>query len=110
MKDMKDTKVKEGCERIPLSQRICQALDMPPEILPGLSSVEIHGRSLVKIQGAGAILLYSPEEIRISLRSKGEYVSVKGFSLYCASYNMGAVGVEGRICSVSFEEDKDGKI
>lgn len=92
-----------------ISERICRALDMPPEILPRSTSVEIHGRSLVKIQGAGAILLYSPEEIRVAADRSGGYISVKGYALCCSSYNMGAVGVEGRICSVSFEESGDEK-
>ena len=92
-----------------LSERICRALDMPPEVLPSATSMEIHGRSLVKIQGAGAILLYSPEEIRVAVRRGGEYISVKGHALCCSSYNMGAIGVEGRIRSVSFEEADDDK-
>ena len=86
------------------SERICRALDMPPEILPSAALVEIHGRSLVKIQGARTILLYSPKEIRVGVSGRGEYISVKGHALSCSSYNMGAIGVEGRICSVSFEE------
>ena len=86
------------------SERLCRALDMPPEILPSSVSVEIHGRSAVKIQGAKGILLYSPEEIRVDAPRRGEYISVKGCALSCSSYNMGAIGVEGRISSVSFEE------
>ena len=90
-------------DKEPLSQRIFRALDIPPDVLPHSTSVEIHGRNLVKIVGGGAITLYSPEEIRVSLGRQGEYISVKGYALRCSSYNMGAVGVEGRICSVSFE-------
>ena len=64
--------------------------------------VEIHGSSLVKIQGAGGILLYTENEIRISLREKGSFLCVLGHGLCCNSYNMGAVGIEGKIRSVSF--------
>lgn len=94
-------------DKEPLSQRIFRALDIPPEVLPHSTAVEIHGRNLVKIAGGGAITLYSPEEIRISLGQQDGHISVKGYALRCSSYNMGAVGVEGRICSVSFKESGD---
>ena len=93
-----------------ISERICRALDLPAEILPRATTVEIHGTSLVKLQGAGAISLYSPEEIRVRLKGRAGHISVKGGSLCCSSYNMGAVGIEGRIHSVTFvEEDADGE-
>ena len=94
-------------EKAPLSERICRALDIPCETLPTKSYIEIHGRSAIKVVGGGAILLYSPSEIRISLKKRGEYLSVKGYALCCSSYNMGAMGICGRILSVSFEEDGD---
>lgn len=88
-----------------ISERVCRALDIPPDLLPRRTNIEIHGRSSVKICGGGAILLYSPEEIRIALRGEEGWVSVKGIALRCNSYNVGAVGVDGRICSVSFESE-----
>ena len=94
-------------EKAPLSERICHALDIPCEALPSKSYIEIHGRSEIKLVGGGAILFYSPEEIRIALRGSCEYLSVRGYALRCSSYNMGAVGIEGRICSISFEEKKN---
>lgn len=86
-------------------ERLCRMLDISPEALPGGHAVEILGKSLVKIRGGGAILLYTPEEIRISLPCGSEYISVKGEGLSCASYNRGALGIEGAIDSVSFEEN-----
>ena len=94
-------------DKSPLSERICHALDIPCETLPSKSYIEIHGRSLIKIVGGGAILLYSPSEIRVALRKKDGYLCVKGVSLCCSSYNMGAIGIEGRIISVSFVEGSD---
>ena len=90
-----------------VGERICKALELPSDVLAKKSSVEIHGRSLVKIFGGGAILLYSPSEMRVSLRDGSGAVSVRGVSLSCTSYNMGAVGIEGRICSVCFLEKED---
>ena len=91
-----------------VGERICRLLDISPEILPCGHAVEMLGRSLVKIRGGGAILLYTPSEIRIAL-PKNEYISLKGEGLCCSSYNRGVLGVEGLICSVSFEKNEKGK-
>ena len=82
-------------------ERLCRMLDISPESLIGGSAIEIEGRSFVKIRGGGAILLYTPEEIRISLK-KGEFISICGTDLSCSTYNRGALGIEGIIDSVSF--------
>ena len=87
-----------------MSERLCEALDLPTELLPRHSLVEIHGRNLVKIQGAGRILLYTHDEIRISLCSHDGVLCIKGQELCCNSYNMGAIGIQGVIQSVGFCE------
>ena len=89
-----------------LSERICRALDLPADLLPNRTLVEMHGRSAVKICGGGAILLYSPTEIRIALKGESGWIAVCGVALRCNSYNVGAVGIEGRIHSVSFESEE----
>lgn len=94
--------------KLKMSERICAALDLPLELLPKRSLIEIHGQSLVKIQGAGRILLYTHTEIRISLYREGCFVRVKGSELCCNSYNMGAVGIQGKIESVDFGAKEDG--
>ena len=94
-----------------MGERICNALDLSAGILPRGTLIEIHGQSLVKIQGAGRILLYTDREIRISLRCSDSCVRVRGDGLSCSSYNMGAVGIHGDIASVDFccgeEQDDD---
>ena len=93
--------------KIPLGERMCNALDIGAELLPRKTLIEIHGTSLVKIQGAGNIIFYSENEIRINLLSKKQSVSVRGEGLSCASYNRGSVGITGMINSVSFcKEEK----
>ena len=87
-----------------IGQKLCHALELSPEVLPRSSSVEIHGRAMVKIWGGGRILLYTDSEIQIALGKKEGAISVRGAGLSCSSYNMGAVGIEGRIDSVSFCE------
>ena len=91
----------------PKSQRLCRLLDIPTDALPFGYSLEIQGQTLLKLRGGGKILLYTPEEIRISLPQPSTSVlSVKGSGLSCASYNRGALGIEGCILSVSFESAK----
>ena len=96
---------KKGKER--LGERICNALDLSSGILPHGTLIEIHGQSLVKIQGAGRILLYTDGEIRISLRGSDLCVRVRGEGLSCSSYNMGAVGIHGGVVSVDFCDKGD---
>ncbi len=91
-------------QTIPKSERLCRMLDISPETLPHGHAVEILGKSLVRVRGGGSILLYTSKEIRIALPQKHKYLSVKGEDLSCSSYNRGALGIEGVISSVSFEE------
>jgi hypothetical protein len=90
-------------------ERLCRLLDLSPEALSFGHTVEIQGRGFVKIRGGGAILLYTPEEIRVSLNRRGDFVSVRGSRLSCAAYNRGALGVEGRIDEVSFGREEGKK-
>lgn len=94
---------------LPKSERLCRMLDISPEALPYGYSAEIQGRSLVKVRGGGKILLYTASEIKISLPKKGGVLSVKGCCLSCSSYNRGALGIEGKIRSLDFEDADAGK-
>lgn len=86
-----------------LGEKISRGLDIPPDILPGGSLVTIRGRSALSVSGSSSIILYTPEEIRLSMK-KG-MLSIKGNSLVCISYNSAEISIEGHINSVSFEED-----
>lgn len=89
---------------LPRSERLCRLFDIPVDSLPHGYSLELQGRSLLKLRGGGRILLYTPEEIKVSLpRAKGELLSIKGARLSCASYNKGTLGIEGVISSLCFE-------
>ena len=91
-------------EHIPKNERLCRLLDIPTDSLPFGYSMEIQGRSLLKLRGGGRITLYTPDEIRVALpRASGCTLSVKGARLSCVSYNKGTLGLEGCILSVSFE-------
>ena len=90
-------------ERETLSEKIIKKLDIPPDILPGGTMVAIRGRASVSITGSTGIVLYTPEEIRLSLRNGA--LSVRGCRLMCTSYNAEELRIDGKISSVEFEEE-----
>ena len=83
-------------------ERLCQRLDLPPDVLPGEGLVEIRGRYALCVSGCGKILTYTPDVICVAM-GRG-CLRIEGKRLICTSYHAGAVGVDGLICRVSFEE------
>ncbi len=94
--------MKDKKEKADLRERVCEALDIVPDTLPGVATVEIRGQNYVSIREGGRILLYTPEKITVAL-PKGA-VSVTGRRLVCTSYAVGTVRVDGYVTSVCFEE------
>ena len=90
----------------PIIERICRAIDVLPESVSHTPSIELHGRSLLKIRDGRKILLYTHEKIKIELSRSGGILTVIGEGLSCAFYNMGAVGIEGLIDKVSFVDEE----
>ena len=90
-------------ERQTLSEKLIKKLDIQPDILPGGSLIAIRGRASVSVSGSTGIVLYTPEEIRLSLR-RGT-LSIKGCRLVCTSYNAEELSIDGKINSVVFEEE-----
>ena len=88
------------------AEKFYKALDIPPDVLPGGFVIELRGREALSLSGSGSILLYTPKEIRLSLRSA--ILSVKGERLVCSSYSASEVTVTGHVCSITFEEACDG--
>lgn len=88
--------------KLRLRERICAALELPADILPGGIYAEIRGRGSITVRGGGAILKYTDSEVRLSL-SGGELV-ISGKSLCCRAFSIGAVTVTGRIGEVRFED------
>jgi len=103
---MKQKKQNVSVEREDWRERVSRALDVPPDLLPGGSLLEIRGRQAMTVRGNGKILTYTPEEICVEL-SRG-VLSVKGRRLVCTSYYFGALGIEGRIDAVVFEDAMEG--
>ncbi len=90
-------------ERGSVKERLCRALDLPPDVFAGESLVEIRGRGFLAVSGCCGILDYTPEQIRLSLK-RGS-LRVEGERMLLSSYLAGAVGIDGRIRSVRFEEE-----
>ena len=85
-----------------IRDRLTRRLDLPPDLLGSGGLVEIRGRGTVTVRGGGRILRYTPKEIRISMPRC--VLSIRGERLICTSYYRGAIGVDGVIGGVFFEE------
>lgn len=96
-------KKEEHGQRTDLRERLCRGLDLPPDCLPGAGFLEIRGQNSMTVKGGGRILTYTPELIRIALE-KG-VLGIYGKRLSCTSYYVGAVGIDGLIERVCFEEE-----
>ena len=86
----------------PIIERFCRAIDVPPESISKTPCIEMHGRSLLKIRDGGKILLYTQEKIKIELPREAGTITIIGSGLTCSFYNLGAVGIEGSIDTVSY--------
>lgn len=93
-------------EKRRLSEIINQRLDIPPDVLPHESTIELRGRNCARICGCAKILIYTPTHIKLALCNSA--LSIVGKRLVCSSYNRSVIGVDGVIDSISFEE-KEGK-
>jgi sporulation protein YqfC len=88
--------------KAPIIERICRVIDIPPESVSHTPCIELHGRSLLKIRDGGQILLYTHEKIKVELPKSNGTLTVKGNDLSCSFYNLGAIGINGNIDTVSF--------
>ncbi len=96
--DMKQSK--RG--HIPFPEWLTEKLDIPPDLLEGGMRVEIRGREAMLIHGCKKILVYTPQSMR--LKMKDCCICITGDRLICHTYLAGAVGIEGKIISLCYEE------
>lgn len=90
-------------EKRDIKERLCHALDIQPDIFPRESLVEIRGRNSVTVRGGGKMLTYTDALIRIQA-GKG-ILRIEGRRLCCTAYHVGTTVIDGRIDTVSFEEE-----
>ena len=88
-----------------LAEWLAVRMDVPADVLTGGLRLDMRGRNTLTVHGCTRILDYSPEAVRLRL-AEGAVV-VTGERLICTSYLAGAVGIEGRICSVTFCDSCD---
>ena len=85
-----------------LRQWIIDKLDIPADVIEGGVRIDLRGRNQLIVYGCKKILDYSPTEIRLAVCKW--VLWVKGEGLSCNSYLSGAVGIDGKIDAIAFEE------
>ena len=94
-------------EKPPFRERLSRLLGIPSDAIGADGFMaEWRGRGSVTVRGCRKILSYEMTEIR--LRTRDGDVTVTGNGLTCFSYFYGAIGIEGRIDSVSLCGASDG--
>lgn len=84
------------------SEKLCGCLDIPPDVLPHGTLVEIRGRTSVTLKGCGRVTEYGEGLICFAVRN-GE-ICVCGKGLSCTAYRIGTAVVEGLVESIRFKE------
>ena len=85
-----------------ISEWLAVKLDIPADTIDGGIRLDMRGRNTLIVHGCRKILGFSPDEIRLSLGTC--ILAVCGMRLICTSYLAGAVGIEGYICALRFED------
>jgi sporulation protein YqfC len=88
--------------RRPLSEWLAVRLDIPADVTGGGLRLDLRGRNTLTVHGCTRILDFSPCEVRLALRDGT--LTVRGCRLICTAYLAGAVGIEGRICCMEFQD------
>ena len=98
----KKPKIKKDRENLP--EWLVKRLDFPPDVLHGGLRIEVRGRELVTVEGCRKILTYTPSLVRLRLSCC--VLVIEGERLLCHSYLSGAVGLEGVLHTIAFEEER----
>lgn len=85
-----------------LAEWLSVQFDIPSDLTDGGIRVDLRGRHTLTVQGCRRIVDFSPTVIRLSLGDCT--LAVLGERLLCTSYLAGAVGIEGCICCIRFED------
>ncbi len=86
-----------------LSEWLSVCLDIPSDVGDGIR-IDLRGRHTLTVHGCRRILDFAPTEIRLALPDTT--LVIAGERLICTSYLAGAVGVEGCICCIRFEDEE----
>lgn len=100
--DKRKPSEKHTAERRPFGEWLAVRLDIPADLLDGGIRLDMRGRNSLTVHGCTRIMDFSPCEVRLSLGDCT--LTVSGQRLICTSYLAGAVGIEGCICGISFQD------
>lgn len=87
-----------------LRERLCRALDLPPDGLLRECLTELRGRGSVTVSGGVEILTYTEELIRLGV-SFG-ILRVEGAGLSCVAFSSDSIRIDGRVRGLILEEDE----
>ncbi|MBQ8248966.1 MAG: YabP/YqfC family sporulation protein [Clostridia bacterium] len=91
----------------PISQRICESLDIPVGTFGRCSSTEAVGNREVSLCGCERLVSYT--DVRVILKLCDNTVSICGEGLTMRSFSGGRISVCGRIDSICYGEARDDK-
>ena len=91
---------RRAADRRSLTEWLAVKLDIPADLSGDGMRLDMRGRNTLLIHGCRKILDFNPCEVRLVL--KDSTLTVKGKRLICTSYLVGAVGIEGFICGITF--------
>ncbi len=90
-------------DKVPILERIRRSLDIPADVLSGVSRIEAYGNRELEITGCDGLEVYSEETI-ILILCDGR-VTIRGSSLELRNFSGGAMRITGTIGSVVFGEN-----
>ena len=75
------------------------------ELIPMGETAVLYGDRCINVQGCRKILSYSPDEIRMQLKSS--VLVVRGEELICSCFSGGCTTLKGRILCVEYQKNRD---
>lgn len=93
---------RDGREHLP--EWLVKRLDFPPDVLCGGLRVEMRGRESLTVEGCRKILVYTPTLIKLKMHRC--VLVIEGERLLCHAYLSGAVGLEGMVNCLHFEDEE----
>ena len=84
-----------------ITKRFADKTDLPEDIFPGTSVINIIQNSEVSVENCKAILLY--ESNKIELKTSAFIVCIEGENMTLKSYFGSHITVKGRIISLKLE-------
>ena len=97
---MPDKRRKKRLPAAEAVQRLGSAMDLPQQMLPGFSHVELWKNRQALVEGVKGVLSYSESSVQLNTGSL--VVTFKGAGLCIQSYQMEQLALAGTIAEVHF--------